>query len=107
MIYFNKEKYNWYSPVTASLPVVLFFFLANLFLVAAPLVPPAAGNSVYADLPYYLHVVCGFGLIALGGVWWLVWAKILPRVGGYRLVRREVVGGDGLTRRVFTKEKLE
>ncbi|KAL7409119.1 high affinity methionine permease, partial [Mrakia frigida] len=103
MVYFNKEKYQWSSPVTASLPVVIFFFLANLFLVVVPIVPPAAGNKVYESLPYFLHVVVGFGLIALGGVWWLVWAKILPRLGKYKLVRTEVMGDDGMSRRVFTK----
>ncbi|CDZ97857.1 high affinity methionine permease [Phaffia rhodozyma] len=107
MIYFQKDKHQWNSPFSCTLPVVIFFFLANLFLVIAPLVPPAAGNEPYKYLPYWLHVVVGFGIIGAGIVYWIVWANILPRIGGYRLGRIEVLGEDGLTRKVFVKERLD
>lgn len=107
MIYFQKSKYNWTPPFSASLPVVVFFFLANIFLVIAPLVPPSAGDEPYTSLPYYLHVVVGFGIIGAGIIYWVVWANILPYFGKYRLGRTEVVGEDGLSRKVFVKERID
>lgn len=88
----------------ATLPVTLFFLLSNVYLVIAPFVPPSDGNSVYEALPYYLHCVVGFAIIAAGGVYWVVWAVVLPWLGGYRLEREEVVDElDGWERHVFRK----
>ena len=98
--------HGWSSPVRATLPVVLFFFLANIFLIIVPLVPPADGQSPYESIPYWLHPVVSFGLLALGGLWWLIWARVGPRLGGYELLRETVVGKDGLTRNVFKRRKL-
>ncbi|KAF5354599.1 hypothetical protein D9758_011186 [Tetrapyrgos nigripes] len=98
---------TWAPPVRATLPVTVFFFLANIFLVIVPLVPPAAGNEPYEDIPYYLHAVVSFGLLALGGVYWVIWARVLPRIGKYELVRVVEVGSDGLSRNVFRKRSIE
>ncbi|ORY88632.1 high-affinity methionine permease [Leucosporidium creatinivorum] len=104
----RKEQYGWSSPIKATLPVSIFYFFANLFLIAAPLVPPSSpANAPYTSLPYYLHCVVGFGIIALGFLYYLIWIQILPRFGGYQMSRREEVGSDGLTRKVFYKVKNE
>lgn len=104
----RKEQYGWSSPIKATLPVSIFYFLANLFLIAAPLVPPSSpANAPYESLPFYLHCVVGFGIIGLGLLWYIVRCEVLPRLGGYRLSRREEVGSDGLTRKVFYKVKRE
>lgn len=103
VIYFKREQYGWTSPFSATLPVTLFFLLANIFLVIAPLVPPAAGNEPYESIPYWLHVVVGFGVLFAGMVYWAVWTLILPRFGNYRLERQREVGKDGLSRSVFRK----
>jgi hypothetical protein len=101
-LYLNREKWNWNPPVSASLPVVIFFLLSNIYLVIAPFVPPSEGNGVYESLPYWLHCVVGMGIIAAGGLYWLVWAVILPKIGGYRLEREVVVDPlDGWERHVF------
>lgn len=50
-----KFKYNWHPPFRAYTPVVGFFFLSNIFLAFAPLIPPAAGFSVYEKLPYWVR----------------------------------------------------
>ena len=103
-IYLHKEQYNWNPPMRATLPVVIFFFLSNVYLVIAPFVPPSDGNSVYETLPYWLHCVVGFGIIAAGGVYWIVWAIVLPKIGGYTLHREVVVDDiDGWERHVFRK----
>lgn len=87
--------------------MAVFFLLSNLFLVIAPYVPPDAGQNVYKDLPYYLHCVVGIGIFVVGAVYWVVWAKIMPKVGKYELVREEVVGDDGWSKGVFVHKKLE
>jgi hypothetical protein len=88
--------------------VVLLFLLSNLYLVAAPFVPPNKGQNVYKDLWYALHCVVGMGIIAAGGVYWLIWAVVLPRLGGYELVRETQVGElDGWERNVFSRRKLD
>jgi hypothetical protein len=78
--------------------------LSNIYLVVAPFVPPTDGNSVYETLPYYLHCLVGIAIILAGGVYWLVWAIILPKIGNYTLEREEIVDSiDGWERHVFRK----
>jgi hypothetical protein len=38
-------------------------------------------------MPYYIHCVVGIGILVAGAVYWLIWAVILPKIGGYKLVR--------------------
>lgn len=63
--------------------------------------PPAPGDSVYESLPYWLHVVVALGVFALGGVYWIFWAILIPRWGGYTLERAVVLQDDGVSRAVF------
>lgn len=46
---------HWAPPFRAWTPVVASFFLSNVFLVLAPLVPPAPGFKVYENLPYWVR----------------------------------------------------
>ncbi|KAK7440411.1 hypothetical protein VKT23_017049 [Stygiomarasmius scandens] len=103
----DSTSQTWSPPVRASLPITLFFFLANIFLVIVPLVPPSPGNEPYEAIPYWLHPVVSFGLLALGGAYWVFWARVSPWAGKYELVRVVEVGSDGLSRNVFKKRKLE
>jgi amino acid transporter len=101
-LYFHRETYNWHPPIRATLPVTFFFFLSNLYLAVAPYVPPEmASQNIYTSLPYWLQCPVGLGIIAAGGVYWLIWAVLLPRLGGYRLEKEVVKGSDGWTRNVF------
>lgn len=103
-IHFHREKYNWAPPFKATLPVAIFFFLSNIYLAVAPYVPPETPDqNAYKDLPYYLHCVVGLGIIAAGGVYWIFWAQILPRLGHYTLEKEVVVGTDGWTRNQFVR----
>ncbi|KAF3386712.1 High-affinity methionine permease [Penicillium rolfsii] len=107
-IYLNKTtKYpNWNPGIRATLPVTIFFLLSNVYLVIAPYVPPDAGQNVYEQLPYYLHCVVALGLFAFGALYYVVWAVLLPRWGGYVLVKESVVDADGWSRSVFTRLPL-
>ncbi|KAJ5389715.1 uncharacterized protein N7496_000783 [Penicillium cataractarum] len=104
-IYLNRStKYpNWNPGIRATLPVTIFFLLSNIYLVIAPYVPPDAGQNVYEQLPYYLHCVVALGLFAFGALYYVVWAVLLPRWGGYVLVKESVVDADGWSRSVFTR----
>ena len=107
-LYANRAAWNWHPPLSATWPVVLFFFLSNVYLIIAPFVPPSDGQNVYNHLPYWIHCVVGFGLILAGGVYWVVWAKILPRLGKYELVREVRFDDiDGWERNVFVKKPLQ
>ena len=104
---YTHPRPDWSPPFHASWPVALLFLLSNAYLVAAPFVPPSAGQNVYNDLPYYLHCVVGAGIIAAGGVYWLFWAVVLPKLGKYELIRETKIGElDGWARSVFSRRKL-
>ncbi|KAL5359081.1 amino acid permease-domain-containing protein [Aspergillus floccosus] len=106
-IYLNKSRFPDWSPgIRATLPVTIFFCLSNMYLVVAPYVPPTEGQSVYEELPYYLHCVVAIGIFALGALYYVVWAVVMPRIGRYMLVKETVVDADGWSRSVFTKLPL-
>ncbi|PHH79783.1 hypothetical protein CDD80_3776 [Ophiocordyceps camponoti-rufipedis] len=107
-LYRNRHSWQWNPPLKASLPIVIFFLLSNIYLVVAPFVPPENdGQVIYQNLPYWIHCVVGFGVILAGGLYWLVWAVLLPKLGRYELVRETVVDKlDGWERTVFIKQPL-
>ena len=106
-LYLNREAWNWHPPISATMPVVIFFMLSNIYLIAAPFVPPEDGQNIYETLPYWIHCVVGFGIIFAGGVYWLVWAVILPKIGGYELHCETVMDEiDGWERNVFFKRPI-
>ena len=81
--------------------------LSNIYLVVAPFVPPSAGQNIYENLPYWIHCVVGFGIIIAGGVYWLVWAVILPKIGKYELIRETQYDSiDGWERNVLIRRPL-
>lgn len=94
---------TWSPPFRATLPVAIFFLLSNVFLVIAPFVPPTDDQNVYESLPYYLHCVVGIGIFVVGAAYWVIWAQVLPRIGGYRLERLEGVASDGWGNARFQK----
>jgi amino acid transporter len=103
-LYLNRQEWRWNPPVKATLPVVIFFLLSNLFLVFAPYAPPEEGQNIYESMPYWTHNVVAWGVLAFGGVYWAIWVKLLPRIGGYRLERRIIVDDiDGWERNTFVK----
>ncbi|OQN96432.1 hypothetical protein B0A48_17488 [Cryoendolithus antarcticus] len=88
-LYTHRTAYNWDPPFRATLPVVVFFFLSNVYLVIAPFIPPDDGQSIYESLPYWLHCV------------------IAPKIGKYELVREATVDEvDGWERHYFVRRSL-
>ena len=106
-LYFHRDSYDWHPPFKATLPVAIFFFLSNVYLIIAPFVPPETPDqNVYQSLPYWLHCVIGLGILAGGGVYWALWAIVLPKFGKYTLERRVTTSSDGWTRNVYVREPI-
>lgn len=61
---------------------------------------------MYEHLPYYLHCVVGIGILLAGAVYWVFWAVLLPKLGGYELVRDNTIGDDGWSSNVFSKRPI-
>lgn len=102
----HRTPQQWSPPLKATLPVAIFFLLSNIYLVIAPFVPPTNGQNIYDSLPYYLHCIVGIAIFVAGAIYWVVWAQILPRIGGYELVKDIIVEEDGWGRAQFSKRKL-
>lgn len=98
-----KGRTTWKAPITTPFPIVAFFFLSSLYLIVAPYIPPSDGQKVYNSLPYWIHPVVTWAVFAVGALYWLVWVKVLPRIGGYTLASKEILGDDGYWRNKFFK----
>lgn len=99
-IYYQRRQGNieWNPPIKAGVFVTTFFALSNLYLIICPYIPPSNGESVYESLPYWIHCVVSWGIFALGGCYYLIWAQLLPRWGHYKLVTKDILGEDGFWR---------
>lgn len=105
LLYLNiqsrRAKLEWNPPIRATIPVTAFFALSSLYLIVAPYIPPDAGQSVYNDLPYWIHCVVTWAVFAIGLIYWVVWARLMPYFGNYRIEAKEVLGQDGFWRNKF------
>ncbi|QLL33202.1 hypothetical protein HG536_0E01130 [Torulaspora globosa] len=104
-IYWKRRRgeLEWDPPIKAGYFITIFFSLANLYLIVAPYVPPVGNQSVYEHLPYWIHCVVAWGIFGFGGCYYLVTSQILPRLGHYQLMTREVLGDDGFWRNEVIK----
>ncbi|KAI0084673.1 amino acid/polyamine transporter I, partial [Irpex rosettiformis] len=98
-----SKAYTWNPPFHAWYPVIAFFFMSNVFLVFAPLIPPIPAFRPYEHLPYWLHVSQGFVIALIGMIYWYVNFRWLPRRGGYAIIRERIVQEDGVSRNVMKK----
>ncbi|PPR05490.1 hypothetical protein CVT26_009057 [Gymnopilus dilepis] len=97
------RSWEWDPPYHAPKPIIILFFLSNLFLVTVPFFPPSPGAKTYDRLPYWAHSAGGLCLSLLGVCYWYVWSVWLPQKKGYRLERRWVLQDDGVSRYAFYK----
>lgn len=89
-----KKSENWSSPWHTYLPVTLLFLAMNVFLAIVPFIPPS-GSWDAEGYPYYIFPVVGVGVLILGGLYWTAWTKVLPSIGGYKVVAERRVTDDG------------
>jgi hypothetical protein len=45
----------------------------------------------------------GVGFFIAGAVYWLIWARLLPKLGGYELTYKKIIDSEGWPRRVVYK----
>lgn len=96
LIYLHYSKRErWQSPWHTYLPIAVLYLLANIFLAIVPFIPPN-GDWNAEGYPYYVFPVVGVGVLLLGVVYWTFWTKIVPRIGGYKIVAERHVDDEGV-----------
>jgi hypothetical protein len=85
-----KPSENWTSPLHTVLPVTVLYLLANVFLAIVPFIPPD-GPKDAEGYPYWVFPVVGVAVLLFGGVYWVAWTRVWPRVGGYGIVAEKTV----------------
>lgn len=92
LIYLHYRKSeNWSSQWHTYLPVAVIYFLLNAFLAIVPFIPPE-GNWNADGYPYYVFPIVGVGVLLLGALYWTLWTKVWPQIGGYRIIATRVIG---------------
>ncbi|KAH1322819.1 hypothetical protein KXV52_003417 [Aspergillus fumigatus] len=88
--------------------VVGFSILSNLYMVVAPWYPPATGAKG-GDVSFWYATYCvvGLGIIGLCGVYYYVYIKVLPRLGGYAFRQIVLQMEDGATAHKLVKVPKE
>lgn len=102
-LYFRPKEEYWRTISVWGVASAGFFGAANVFLFVVPLIKPPEGAEPYEDLPYWTHAVAGWAVFGIGAIYWVIWAKLLPLIGNYKLIREPQVGKDGLSRHVFKR----
>lgn len=102
---------NWTSPWKSYLPATVIFGLSNLcmcccrnppgsvmvlltfavVLVIVPFIPPIENTTSY---PYYAFPLVGVAVLLFGGLYWVIWSKVWPRIRGYKVVAEQVFIGQ-------------
>lgn len=85
-------------------PVAIFFMAGQAFQLVAPFIRPPGGKGD-TSLPYWLASVVGIVILVAGVVYWAIWQKVLPKLGGYRLEPKHESLADGTTVVVYKKFK--
>lgn len=58
-----------------------------------PLVPSACNTS--KCVPQYMAPLLGICILASGAVYWIFWAKVLPKLRGYKIVPTRIARENG------------
>lgn len=70
--------------------VAIFYVLGNVFLLIMPWVPPKAGiNASAFGFFYAASSLVGLGFILIAFLYYVLWIKVLPKLGNYSI--RKVV----------------
>jgi hypothetical protein len=97
LVYLNfapSERWAEQRTTFRSSPLLtIFWILSLLFVQAAPFIK----NRFLETVPFYVVPTLGTSLLAIGTVYWLVWAKVLPAFG-YHIQHEIVQMPDGSER---------
>ncbi|KAF2748542.1 high-affinity methionine permease-like protein [Sporormia fimetaria CBS 119925] len=106
-LHYNKRE-HWTSPWRTYLPVAVLYLAANIFLALTPFIPPD-GDWNAEGYPYYVFPVVGVAVLLLGVVYWVLWMRVVPRLGGYKVTAERFEDADGVEHvryvKVYTKRE--
>jgi len=85
-----KKSENWSSPWHTFLPVSLLYLAANIFLAVVPFIPPEGAKDP-GGYPYFVFPIVGVGVLLAGAFYWLLWTRVWPKIGGYKIVTERYV----------------
>ena len=91
---YNKAE-NWSSPWRAHVSVMVIYVLLNVFLAVTLFISLSSDWNAHG-YPYYAFPIAVEGVLVLGVVYWAVWARLWPWLGGYAIVAQRVVSEDGV-----------
>lgn len=104
LIYLNfAPSEGWAEQRTTfrSSPILtIFWTLALLFVQVAPFIE----NGFLVHVKYYVFPTLGTSLLAIGTIYWLIWAKLLPALGYH--IQHEIVQMPDGSERVKYKVRL-
>ncbi|KAH6624242.1 phosphatidylinositol 4-kinase-like protein [Chaetomium sp. MPI-SDFR-AT-0129] len=104
LLYLNyapSERWTEQRTTFRSSPVLtIFWTLALLFVQVAPFIE----NNFLSHVKYYVFPTLGTSLLAIGTIYWLVWAKLLPALGYH--IQHEIVQMPDGSERVKYKVRL-
>ncbi|RHZ67341.1 high affinity methionine permease [Aspergillus thermomutatus] len=84
--------------------VVGFSVLSNLYMLVAPWYPPTTGaNGGDVSFWYATYCAVGLGIIGICGVYYYIYIKLLPRLGGYAFRQIILQMEDGATAHKLVK----
>ncbi|KAI1097552.1 amino acid transporter [Jackrogersella minutella] len=76
-------------------PVLIFYILLQVYVIATPWIPPKGGPYAgTVSFWYATYCVVGIGIILLCALYYVVWMFVLPKWGGYK-IRTEILNVDG------------
>ncbi|KAL5321408.1 hypothetical protein ACEPPN_009366 [Leptodophora sp. 'Broadleaf-Isolate-01'] len=86
--------------------LVVFNIVVQLYLLVMPWYPPPKGR---ADVSFWYGTYCvtGVGFLALCGIYYFLWAKLIPKWRGYELRQELVELGGGAESHRISKVPLE
>ncbi|KAG9675240.1 high affinity methionine permease, partial [Aureobasidium melanogenum] len=91
-------------PFRCWLPVAAFYMVVQAFLMVAPFLRPP-GDKGDTSLPYWLYPVVGIVVLTVSVLYWVVWRKLLPFLGRYRLEADHEKLADGTAVVVWRRVK--
>ncbi|OGE50891.1 hypothetical protein PENARI_c015G03718 [Penicillium arizonense] len=105
----RRKRLNLGAPDYQAWHVTVgFAILSNLYMVVMPWYPPSTG-ATGGDVSFWYATYCAVavGIIALCGVYYYVWIKLLPRLQGFKWEQTVLKLDDGATAHRLVRVKKD
>ncbi|KAK4188704.1 putative permease [Podospora australis] len=104
LVYLNfapSERWAEQRTTFRSSPILTIFWIVSLLFVQSVMFIP---NNILVSIPSYVVPALGTSLLAIGTVYWIIWAKVLPYFG-YHIQHEIVQMPDGSERVKYKRVK--